>query len=480
MKIYKNSFLAVLGLILAVSAALAYVGYSGSVLAQWIGPEQGTADPVAAPAGIVSVRAHLVQNKVLRGSDGLVSASLTLDAAAVPRTDRQPVRHADLAIVLDRSGSMTGRKLNDARQAVVRLIDQMSSRDRLAVILYSNDVQVISPLTPMDDASRQNVKSAVARVTASGGTNLGGGLNAGIQALMQTPADGRQRRVILISDGQANQGVTDPPTLGAMASRAAAHQVAVSTVGVGNDFNELLMTTVADHGTGSYYFLEDPERFASVFDKEFQTARSVAASSVEIRVPLGKGVKLLNAGGYPIQTKDDQAVIRPGDLISGQQRNLFLTFQVPTDKEADIVFGGFQVKYLHGGAIPGTAEAGPLTLACVTDPREVTASIDASAWSAQVLQEDYGRLREEVAEAISKGEKDRAMDQIREYETRNQAINAAVGSAAVAGNLDKDVRALKESVEDTFAGAPAAVAEKKKQNSKALQYESYQIRRDKK
>jgi Ca-activated chloride channel family protein len=85
-----------------------------------------------------------------------------------------------------------------------------------------------------------------------------------------------------------------------------------------------------------------------------------------------------------------------------------------------------------------------------------------------------------VADAIVKGEKDRAMDQIREYETRNKAINASVGSAVVAENLKTDVQALRQSVEDTFAGPQAAVAEKKKQNAKALQYESYQIRRDKK
>jgi Ca-activated chloride channel homolog len=320
----------------------------------------------------------------------------------------------------------------------------------------------------------------VAQVNAEGGTNLGAGLKHGIQTLMQTPAVGRQRRVILISDGQANQGITDPLELGNMASGAAEHNFAVSTVGVGNDFNEMLMTTLADHGAGRYYFLEDPNRFAMVFEKEFQDTRNVAASGVEILVPLKKGIRLVNAGGYPIQVNNGQAVIRPGDLLSGQQRNFFLTFQVPTDKEDEFILGEFQVRFNHNGAAHDIATSRQMVLACVKNPGEVTASIDAPAWSARVIQEDYGQLKEEVADAIAKGEKDRAMDQIREYETRNQAINATVGSSAVAGNLTTDVRALRQSVEDTFAGPPAAVAEKKKQNAKALQYESYQIRRDKK
>jgi Ca-activated chloride channel homolog len=116
----------------------------------------------------------------------------------------------------------------------------------------------------------------------------------------------------------------------------------------------------------------------------------------------------------------------------------------------------------------------------VKDPREVTASNDGPAWSARVIQEDYSRLKEGVADAIAKGKKDRAMDQIREYETHNEAINATVVSAVVAGNLKTEVQSLRQSVEDTFAGPPAAVAEKKKLNSKALQYDSYQIWRDKK
>jgi Ca-activated chloride channel family protein len=480
MKMVKNSFWAVLGLIAVASAMLAYVGSDNSVLAQFFSSNHPPGDPAPVPEDLVAVRAHLVQDKILKGSDGKVSVSLTLDAAEISRSDHRAIEHADLVIVLDRSGSMEGRKLNDARLAVMQLIDRMTASDRLALITYSNGVQTLSPLVGMDENHRRQLKTLVALVNAGGGTNLGGGLHQGIQTLMQTPGDGRQRRVILISDGQANQGITDPGELGNMASGAAAHHFGVSTVGVGNDFNEMLMTTLADHGAGSYYFLEDPNRFAPVFEKEFQDMRNVAASGVEIRVPLEKGIQLVNAGGYPIQIEDNHAVIHPGDLLSGQQRTLFLTFQVPTDQEENFSLGEFQVRFKHNGAPHDIATVQRMTLACVKDPREVTASIDAPAWGARVVREDYNQLKEGVADAIVKGEKDRAMDQIREYETRNKAINASVGSAVVAENLKTDVQALRQSVEDTFAGPQAAVAEKKKQNAKALQYESYQIRRDKK
>lgn len=470
---HKKSLWGILGLIVAVSAVLAYVAADNSVMAQLINTKPK-------PEGPVSVKAALVQDKVLSGSGGKVGVSLTLTAAEIEELITQPVQHADLVIVLDRSGSMQGQKISDARQAVIRLIDRLTAGDRLSLVTYSNGVNAIFPLVSMDESHRRQVKAAVQRIYAGGGTNLGGGLQRGIQTLMQTPTEGRQRKVILISDGLANHGITDPRALGNMASGAVEHNFSVSTVGVGYDFNEMLMTTVADHGAGSYYFLENPAAFAQVFEKELQSTRNVAASALEIRIPLKEGVKLIHAGGYPIKNRDGFAVIHPGDLLSGQQRKLFLTFKVPTDRERRFNLGGYHIQFTSNGVARQLTAQEDLGLACVRDKEAVMASIDQDVWGEQVVKEDYSRLKEEVADAIRKGRKDRALQEIKAYETRKRAVNATVGSATVTENLEKDVQRLRQSVEDTFTGAPAAVAEKKKQRSKALQYESYQIRRDKK
>jgi Ca-activated chloride channel family protein len=426
------------------------------------------------------MRINLVQDKVLKGSDGRASVALTLTADEILRPDQPPPQHVDLVVVLDRSGSMSGQKINDARRAVLRLIERLSGDDRLAVVAYSNGVSTVWPLTSMTDTHRSQAAAAVRQVYTGGGTNLGGGLSEGVSALMQTPARQRQRKLILLSDGLANQGITDPIALGNMAAGAAEHNFSVSTVGVGLDFNEIVMTTIADHGAGRYYFLEDPRTFARVFDKELQATRTVAASGLEIRIPQADGVRLVNAGGYPIIAQGNVAVVRPGDLLSGQQRTLYLTFQVPTDKERSFDLGAFQARFMDNGVSRKLTHDAELMLACLADQKAVMASIDKVGWGDQVVREDYSQLKEEVAEAIRLGRKDQALTRIQEYEARNRKVNASVGSAKVAENLDKDVNVLRQSVEDTFKGAPAAVAEKKKQRAKALQYESYQIRRDKK
>lgn len=469
MKTNRRSLGWVLVFIMVIGVVTAYVG---ALESRW-----AIARPLANQP--VNLNAELVQGKVHQGSDGKVSVAVTFSAPDAVSTGDVKIQPVDLVLVLDRSGSMGGAKIHDARQAVNQLIDRMTSHDRLALVTYSNNVEMVSPLMAMDGPSRAQVKNAVARVYAEGGTNLGGGLKEGIETLMGSPAKGRQRRLILISDGLANRGVTHPRDLGLMASRASENNLSISTLGVGYDFNEVLMTTIADHGAGRYFFLEDPHAFATVFEKALQRARHVAAAGLELRIPLANGIRLVHAGGYPITLENREARIRPGDLRAGQTRKLFLTFQVPTEKEDQFVFEAPRMHYQHKGRTGVATSGGHMTVACVSDPKAASASIDKEVWADQVVQESYGQLKEEVADAIRMGHKEKALTKITEYEQRNRQVNAVVGSAAVSRNLDDDVKDLRQSVESTFAGSPAAVAEKKKQNAKALQYDSYKTRRAK-
>lgn len=470
----KKSLLTILGLIMATTAGLAAMGAMDADVPPLL--------PVPPPEREkrVTVSTEVVQDKVLKGGDGRVTASLNLTAARLPSTGHAPAQAADLVIVLDRSGSMEGQKLADARRAIIRLLDRLSPEDRLALVTYSNGAQTRSPLVPMNQPNRRQLASALEKVHASGGTNLGGGLALGIGLLTGTGDMERQRRVILISDGLANQGVTDPIALGRMASAAVGNRFSISTVGVGLDFNEMLLTAIADRGTGHYHFMEDPKVFARVFETELQATRHVAAADVTIRIPLAPGVRLVGAGGHPIGHEKDTAVIHPGNLLSGQSRTLYLTFQVPTDVEKKIVLGRVRVQYRHRDESYTVDASGPLAVACVPDPTAVLASIKKDSWADQVVQEDFSRLKEEVAADIRDGDKGRARERIREYEATQKAINTVVGSGKVAQNLTTDLQALRRRVDQTFEGAPAAVAEKKKQVSKSMQYDGYRLRRDKK
>jgi Ca-activated chloride channel family protein len=375
---------------------------------------------------------------------------------------------------------MQGGKIRDAKQAVLNLLSNLSKRDRFALISYSNDVRRHSNLLKATATNRMLLNSAIHEIAAGGGTNLGAGLQEGINVLLAARKNGNLGKVILVSDGLANQGITNPAALGNMASIAVRKEFGVSTVGVGNDFNEHLMTTIANRGTGNYYYLENPNAFAAVFQKEFHNTRTATATSVEVRIPLTGGISLVDVAGYPVEVKNNEAVFHPGDLLSGQTRKLFLTLHVPTIEEGSVEIKGISARYVHKGRPYTATLSKPFRIACVGDQEEVFAAIDKSEWEEKVLRDDYNKLREEVAADIKKGNEKGAFARINQYHNKQQSINSVVGSSQVADNLEKDLDDLRGFVKETFEGKPGEVVHKQKKNAKALQYEGYAGRRSSK
>ena len=472
-----KSFMLIVLLIAITSAAMAYASGKGNRLfSKWSSrvPQQ-----MPANSEIISVSGNLIQNKVLYGSEGAVNLSLMLHAAEDLANQTQTDRNVDMVIVLDRSGSMKGKKINDARQSILNLLSKLSDQDRIALITYSEGVQSDSGLLDLTRANQHYLTSYVSGIMAGGGTDLGSGLQRGINTLLARNRNGNNGKLILISDGLANRGITNPFDLGNMAGVAIEKEFSISTVGVGLDFNEHLMTTIADKGSGTYYFLENPAAFAEVFEKEFYYSKATVADSLAVSIPLKNGITLVDAAGYPIQYQNGAAIFHPGSMRAGQTRKLFLTLRIPTHVKQKFAIDPIAVSYFHNGQKHETALAGSFEIACVANRKEVVSSIDKLTWTEKVLQEDYNRLKQEIAGDLKAGKKNAALGRIEHYHREKEALNAHVGSAAVAENLDKDLDELRSVVEETFQGAPAAVSRKQKSNSKSLQYEGYGGRRHK-
>ena len=470
-----KNFILITILILATGGAMAYSSNKpGGFFSNWI---SGSPHPHTENGEILKASGHLVQNKVLLGSDGTVGLSLTLQADDLAAGDSPEARNVDMVIVLDRSGSMQGRKLKDARRAVLKLLSNLSAKDRFAMVTYSDRVQIAFGLVHVTEDNRAHLVSAVNSVRAGGGTNLGAGLQAGINMLRTPYRSNNAARVILISDGLANKGIIDPESLAGIASSAVESEFAVSTVGVGVDFNEQLMTAIADRGTGNYYYLENPAAFAEVFQKEFYNAQTASITGLKILIPMHSGITLFDAAGYPINVQNGQAVFYPGNLRSGQSRKLYLTLQIPTKRQRTFALDHIQIHYQHNDRSYVTTLDESLTIACVNDQKKVYSSIDKTSWSEKIINEDFNRLKQEVASDIKSGRKQEALKKIEKYHDEQEAVNTVVGSASVADNLDNDLKELKTYVKDTFSGAPADVRQKQKSNAKSLQYEGYRGRR---
>jgi Ca-activated chloride channel family protein len=466
----SKSLILILALIAATGAAMAYAGKGRH------------AAPPPAPilfsgGGPLGLSGHLVQTHVLKGSPGRVGFELVLSAA--PGGDGQPTgdRGIDFVVVLDRSGSMQGPKLEYARHSLLSLVAGLTERDRFALFSYSDAVQKHCDLLAVTEGNRRLIQAAIGGIYSGGATSLGDGLRAGIDLITAAGRPGHPGRVVLISDGLANRGVTDPDALGRMAAVAAGKEFAVSTVGVGADFNEFLMTRIADQGAGSYYYLDNPAAFAEMFQREFLAVKSAAATGIAVSLALPPGVRVLDASGYPLTVSGDTALFHPGSLRAGQTRRIFLTLQVPTSEEALFPIGRVTARYRANGRPHEVFMENAFTIACIGDEGRVLSSIDRTRWEEKVLKEDYNRLKQEVAADISAGSADSALKRIDAYEKEQRTLNAVVNSPGVARNLENDVKDLKKRVDETFQGPPAAVMEKQKFGSKAMQYEGYSNRR---
>jgi Ca-activated chloride channel family protein len=425
------------------------------------------------PDSALRVSAKLVQDKILQGSEGVVTLALTLQSQAADAEQDQPENAVDLVVVLDRSGSMRGRKMEDAKQAVTGLLADLDADDRLALVSYADGVRQHAGLTAVTAANRQRLQATAAAMHPGGATNLGAGLQRGVQLLCDRDGVRRTGRLILISDGIANRGVTDPVALGRMAAVAVREEFSVSTAGVGLDFNERVMAALADHGGGSYTYLENPGHFAELFAGQCRQARTSVATGLEVRFPLDQGMRLIEASGYPIRHRRGEAVFYPGSLGAGQSRTLYLSLRLPSDTLGTRRLGNLQVVYSAWGVEQRVAVQQPLEVTCVIDPREVMASIDREGWTEQVLKNDFNRLKEAVASDIRFGRREEALRRIGDYKASRQQVNQQVDSQEVRTNLGRDLDVLCTTVNDTFSGTPAEVERKQRASAKALQYEGY-------
>ncbi len=458
--------------------------------------------------GPLELSAELTRSKLAAGGDGGFVLALTLTAPAAPTDVASPITDdtaellptpphgVDFMVVLDRSGSMRGLKLQDAQAALGLLIRHLAPHDRLGLVSYADGVASHSIPLHATPSNKRLLTRMVHGVVAGGNTNLGAGLDVGLQLLGRfTPGEAppchgdcpesfpsprRSAKLLLVSDGLANRGVTDPHMLAAMAQSAAASGVAVTAVGVGLDFDERLMTRLADAGGGGYYFIQEPQAFADLFLHELQRTRRIAAHGVTIELTLPPRVTLRDAAGYTIRQEGSTYSFLAGELAAGEKRTLHLALEASTAEEARFALDKLAVRYDHDGAVRTQNLTTPLAMAVVKDAAEATASIKRDAWERKVLQEDYGRLREDVAEAVAAGDEGAARAKIEAYRQQTAAQNQAVGSAAVNRNLEEDVTELEDALGAAFAPAPAAEAEVlRKQTSKTLQYEGYQSRRAK-
>lgn len=410
---------------------------------------------------------------VLRGGDGLVRLELRLlGGAATSPLLRQPT---DFVVVLDRSGSMGGDKIVHAREAVLGLIDRLQDGDRFSLVIYDNVSELLIPLTVATADARLRFKSRVAEIVPRGGTALSHGLDSALELLAERRRN-HPSRLVLISDGLANEGDTSREGLLGRATKSADIGTPLTSIGVGEDFDEALMGSLADAGSGNYYFLQDTQALAQVFAGELGATRETVAEAVEIEIELAPGCELLDAAGYQVERRGRRLTFRPGSLFAGQDRRLWLTVRVGDGEPGHRELGRFTARYRAAGRQIEIGAIKAPTVAQVDDEATFLAGIRREKWGLATIEEEYGRLQQKVAEYVKSGRRDEAKQEIAEYKAKTAKLNETVGSAEVSANL-QSLDALDSKVEDAFTGAASEQRQKQNTLSKTNQAAGWDSRR---
>jgi len=257
------------------------------------------------------------------------SRFLRVEVTAPPAPADHIRPSASLAFVIDRSGSMHGVKIELAKRAVREAIARLASADRFAVVSYDDQIDVLVESTAATTDARRAALAAIDRLDARGSTNLGEGWLRGCEQVADHLAADGVNRVLLLTDGLANQGMTDTDELAGHAAELRRRGVATTTFGVGNDFDEALLRAMADAGGGHFRFIADERQIVDHISGEVGELLEVTARDVVIGITGPEGIRVETLSPYPLDTRGERTTIRLGDLVADQEVEVVLRLRFP-------------------------------------------------------------------------------------------------------------------------------------------------------
>ncbi len=418
----------------------------------------------------VTVHTKLSQSKIVSNDPNTVYLEVNI-APPVINSDQHSSPPSDIIVVLDSSGSMAGaNKLTYAKAAVRELLAGMNQQDRFALITFANQATVHAQLTAVDADRRERLNTTVNSIQAGGGTNMGEGLSAAVK-LLNNKVIGRARKIIMLSDGHANQGITSLSGLNQIVHQATQQEAVLSTIGLGLDFNETLMSSLADFGMGNYDYLENLAGLGQIFSRSLNATRHIFASNSNLILNLNQGVQLIDAAGYPFTNNKGNIHIKTGQLLNNDQKNFVLTLNVKSKNTGVLPLGEMNLHYqVKGESLQQPVSTEQLTLSVVEQDRkqEALASIDQAIYKKSWLKNNLGRMQKKLSYWLREGNKAKADQVLNEY---RKDLDKAEEQAAVplqTDELDRKLSEMESSVAEVFDGSRQEQEIKRKRTAKSL------------
>lgn len=335
---------------------------------------------------------------------------MVADAASRPGL-RAPI---SMAVVLDTSGSMSGDKIEDARRSVLDLIQNMRDDDEIAFVRYSDTSELVQPLARVGDV-RTSLTRRIRQLNADGGTNIPAGLQKGLSAL-DGAREGRVKRIVLVSDGLDGTRAQAEN----LARRSFSSGITVSSLGIGLDFDESYMGSLARNGHGNFAFVNEKESVAAFLKHELDETATTTIENAKVTLALGNAVRFVSATGADATRNDDGSVtLTIGSMFAGDERRVIVELDV---SGASDVTGS--AKWTRVGAGNVVAHAPTLSMQTGT-LAEVEAGRDGAVFASAVSVISSKR-QVEAAAAYAAGDSAKAARIVTDNE---EALGAAIQAA---------------------------------------------------
>jgi Ca-activated chloride channel family protein len=295
---------------------------------------------------------------------------------------------------------MSGGKIEKARQGAMELVEHLAPGDIFSFISYSDRAEVVFAAQQVED--KEVIKRRIERVHAGGSTALYAGVNLGAAEVKKNLSSKRINRVILLSDGLANVGPSSTKDLRRLGNALSEQGVSVTTIGVGDDYNEDLMSGLAEASDANYYYVKDTEKLPEIFAKELGELTTLAARDIRIEIICPNGVRPMEFIGRPEKFEGQRGSVRLSNLTAGQDRYVFLRCMVPDGQaevakvnvnyldeinggKAEALNGGVRVRFTKDGeAVDKSVRADVVAqkelLATAVDKDEALVAADAGKW----------------------------------------------------------------------------------------------------
>ncbi|CAN5230374.1 hypothetical protein BH09MYX1_BH09MYX1_12240 [soil metagenome] len=296
--------------------------------------------------GTLAIDARLGHDSIAKDGTGETYLMATLTAGDA----KNVAPPLNLALVIDKSGSMKGDRIARAIEGAAGIVDRLREGDTVTVVAFDTKADVVVAPTEIKASNRAAVTSKIRAIALGGDTCVSCGLETAMDALQAASVSGpHTSRMILLSDGVTNNGIKDIPGLRAMAGKMRDNGFTISTIGVDVDFDEKVMAAIANEANGKHYFVSDVASLPNVFAQELDSLLATVANDVEVELDLAPGVVVDQVFDRTFRREVDGSGVKifvpMGTFAGKQEKTLLLKLRVPADALGDVKVADMHVVY---------------------------------------------------------------------------------------------------------------------------------------